>query len=84
MLVKVSLFPNPLEQMLPMNTKNALLAAVCSLALTGLVVYAADDKKPAPAEDADKKDTSFAGNKKVEEIIKTFKGKGAMVTVKFH
>ncbi len=71
--------------MLSMITKNTLLAAVCSLALTGLVAHAADDKnpdeKPAPAEEGEKKDTTMAGNKHVEDIIKTFKGKGTMLSL---
>jgi len=79
--MKVSLFPNPSEQMLLMITKNTLRIAVCGLALLGLVAHAADDKKPAPVEDAKKKDTAMAGNKHVEDIIKTFKGKGTMLSL---
>lgn len=62
-----------------MTTKNTFTAALCGLALVAGLAYAADEKKPSTA-DGEKKDTSMAGNKHVEEIIKTFKGKGAMVT----
>lgn len=67
--------------MMKMTTTNALMAALCSVALLAQATRAADDKKdkPAPA-DGEKKDTTMAGNKKVAEIIKTFQGKGAMVT----
>jgi len=67
--------------MMKMIPKNTLIAGLCSMALVGLVAHAADDKNTkAAAADGEKKDTTMAGNKHVEEIIKTFQGKGAMVT----
>ena len=64
--------------MTKMIPKNAPIAVLCFTILAGLGVYAADDKKK-PADGAGKKDTTMAGNKKVEEIIKTFIGKGTMI-----